>query len=171
MEVHVVTRKGTHMVNFDNITIVFESALHIVNRHPVLDLIVHIKNAYTTMQVMPANIVNTQVEKNTAVLSARKGNIDIVKFPKNKIQPFLYQFIDILPPFFYISHGFNPPCKTKIMEMLQLINTRTERKEQTGKRKPDKKKRRQYLKRYHLPHFGYSFISDILPVISGNFCS
>ncbi len=58
------------------------------------------------------------------------------------------------------------------MEMLQLINPRTKRNEQTGKkREPDKNKRRQYFKRYHLPHIGYFFIVDTLPIISGKFCS
>lgn len=70
------------MVNFDKITIVFESALHIVNRHPVLDLIVHIKNAYITMQVMPVNIVNTQVEKNTAIFSAMKRKYRYCQIPE-----------------------------------------------------------------------------------------
>ena len=101
--VHLITaesRPGRHWkaypVRLYYILNPLKCTLHIFCRHGILCFKVLMKDTDPLIYSISLLKIQHQIQQESAVLSARKRNVNIVKFLKNKPQPFLKGFINIL---------------------------------------------------------------------------
>ena len=85
--------RDTDAVNIQNVLVGLQHAIHIIDGHRILNLVVDMEYTELSLQIVPTNIVDTKVEQDTTVLSTRKRHTDVVKILKDNLQAFLCQFI------------------------------------------------------------------------------
>ena len=88
--------RDTDAVNIQNVLVGLQHAIHIIDGHRILNLVVDMEYTELSLQIVPTNIVDTKVEQDTTVLSTRKRHTDVVKILKDNLQAFLCQFIYVL---------------------------------------------------------------------------
>ena len=71
-----------------------QSAVYVFDGFPVLNLVVHVENAYLAFQTVAPDVVDAEVEQHAAVLAARKGDVYVVEQIEDGFEPYLGCLID-----------------------------------------------------------------------------
>ena len=67
------------------------------------------KNADISVRIIPASEIYEQIEKNSTVFASAEGYIDIFKFPKQIMKPFLQSVINIYALITFYHHLASSP--------------------------------------------------------------